>query len=178
MTYISKYATYLNGATRLALALALVCPFIEAQALQGRWDGTVKYGDSNIPFPIEFSQQGSDVTASFFNGDDRVTSTSGRLSGTTPTRAYSKAAGERPRLCGEEVRESTNPPRTPNRFRPATAPGNRVAIAYRRRLPTERSKRVQRGFPRRQQASFRTFPSAYYRGDPFSASRGKSSSRS
>ena len=81
MVYISKVLTDFSGATRIALALTFLCPIIDGQSLQGRWDGTVKYGDANIPFPIEFSSQGSDVTASFFNGDDRVTSTSGRLSG-------------------------------------------------------------------------------------------------
>lgn len=53
--------------------------------LKGRWDGFVSYGDYKIPFPLEFSQKGNDITASFFNGDDRVTSTAGRLSGETLT---------------------------------------------------------------------------------------------
>lgn len=54
---------------------------LSAQTLQGRWDGFVSYDDYKIPFPIEFSQKGDDITASFFNGDDRVPSTAGRLSG-------------------------------------------------------------------------------------------------
>jgi len=56
-----------------------------AQSLNGIYDGTVKYDDYKIPFPIEFSQKGAEVTASFFNGDDRITSTSGYLTGESLT---------------------------------------------------------------------------------------------
>jgi len=41
-------------------------------SLSGLWDGTIKYDDYKIPFPIEFSQKGPDVTASFFNGDENA----------------------------------------------------------------------------------------------------------
>ena len=95
MVHISKLSIHFSGATRISLALALLCPIIDAQSLQGRWDGTVKYGDANIPFPIEFISQGSDVTASFFNGDDRVTSTSGRLSGPNLTIDFAHYASRR-----------------------------------------------------------------------------------
>lgn len=53
--------------------------------LTGHWDGTIQYGDYKIPFEFELSQKGQDVTASFFNGDDRVTSTSGKLRGDSLT---------------------------------------------------------------------------------------------
>ena len=56
-----------------------------AQSLNGLWDGTVKYNDDRIPFPFQFSQKGDDVSATFFNGDEQVTSTAGRLSGGTLT---------------------------------------------------------------------------------------------
>lgn len=56
-----------------------------AQTLSGVWDGTVKYDDYKIPFPVEFSQSGLDISASFFNGDDRVTSTAGRVDGNVVT---------------------------------------------------------------------------------------------
>jgi len=57
-------------------------------SLTGLWDGTIKYDDYKIPFPIEFSQKGPDITASFFNGDERVTSTSGRLTGDSLTLSF------------------------------------------------------------------------------------------
>jgi thiol-disulfide isomerase/thioredoxin len=50
-----------------------------AQSLSGLWDGTVNYDEDRIPFLIQFSQKGDDVTAAFFNGDEQVTSTAGRL---------------------------------------------------------------------------------------------------
>jgi len=63
------------------LYLSVTAGFVSAQSLTGLWDGTIQFGDYKIPFPIEFSQNGSDITACFFNGDERVTSTSGHLSG-------------------------------------------------------------------------------------------------
>ncbi len=54
-----------------------------AQALSGVWDATLTVGpDYSLPFPIELTTTGNQVTASFFNGDLRVTSTSGTLDGT------------------------------------------------------------------------------------------------
>jgi hypothetical protein len=69
---------------RLALLLmsALVVP---AQSVNGLWDATVQYDDYKIPFPLQLSQKGSEVSASFFNGDDPVTSTTGSLTGNSPT---------------------------------------------------------------------------------------------
>ena len=73
------------------LAVALLWAIVSAAqappvpGLSGLWDATVKFDDYTLPFPIEFSQNGSNVAASFFNGDDRVTSTSGTLSGNSVT---------------------------------------------------------------------------------------------
>ena len=65
---------------RLAVILALAGA-AHAHSLKGLWDGTVKYDDYKIPFLIEFSQKGDVVSAAFFNGDEQVTSTAGRLNG-------------------------------------------------------------------------------------------------
>jgi len=54
-----------------------------ADNLAGRWDGTMQFDDYRISFPIEFSGEGAHVKASFFNGDERVTSTAGKLDGNT-----------------------------------------------------------------------------------------------
>ena len=50
-------------------------------SLNGLWDGTITYNNDRIPFPIQFSQKADDVSAAFFNGDEQVTSTGGRLAG-------------------------------------------------------------------------------------------------
>ncbi len=67
-------------AKRITLLLALAGA-AHAHSLKGLWDGTVKYDDYQIPFLIEFSQKGDAISAAFFNGDEQVTSTAGRLSG-------------------------------------------------------------------------------------------------
>ncbi len=50
-----------------------------AQSLTGLWDASVVVNGLTIPFRIEFSGEGSSVTGSFFNGEERVTSTGGRM---------------------------------------------------------------------------------------------------
>src|ERR1700685_3003397 len=70
------------------LATACTAGVLPAQTsgtLTGRWDGTIQYGDYKIPFEFELTQNGQDVKACFFNGDDRVTSTAGRLTGDSLT---------------------------------------------------------------------------------------------
>jgi thiol-disulfide isomerase/thioredoxin len=66
------------------VALSLVpAAFGMANNLDGRWDGTIQFDDYRISFPIEFSGGGANVRVSFFNGDERVTSTAGKLDGNT-----------------------------------------------------------------------------------------------
>ncbi len=52
-----------------------------AQPVSGLWDATVlvNNGALEIPFRFELSGSGSNVKGSFFNGDDKTTSTSGSL---------------------------------------------------------------------------------------------------
>jgi hypothetical protein len=49
----------------------------------GLWDGTIQYGGYHIPFEFELTQNGQSLTASFLNGDDRVTATDGHWDGNT-----------------------------------------------------------------------------------------------
>jgi thiol-disulfide isomerase/thioredoxin len=75
--------------TFLALFLATI-PGAFAQSIAGLWDATVKINDLVIPFRMEFSLDGCGqtgafssrcgVTGTFFNGDERFTSTKGTLS--------------------------------------------------------------------------------------------------
>src|SRR3989442_10705581 len=67
--------------TFASAALYLFAASGMAQSVTGRWDGVIKFDEYAIPFPIEFSGQGSQLRGSFFNGDERVTSTAGTIDG-------------------------------------------------------------------------------------------------
>jgi thiol-disulfide isomerase/thioredoxin len=63
------------------LALVALPQRAAAQSISGLWDATVTVnnGALEIPFRFEISGSGSNVKGSFFNGDDKTTSTSGSL---------------------------------------------------------------------------------------------------
>jgi thiol-disulfide isomerase/thioredoxin len=61
--------------------IALLAPVMLAQSVTGLWHGTVISGGQEIPFRFEIEGSGSDVKGTFFNGDERFTSTSGQLAG-------------------------------------------------------------------------------------------------
>ena len=70
------------AAAPLALvALLVLPPRAAAQPVNGLWDATVlvNNGALEIPFRFEIAGSGSNVKGSFFNGDDKTTSTSGTL---------------------------------------------------------------------------------------------------
>jgi len=48
-----------------------------AQSLAGLWDATVVVNTLEIPFRFEIAGEGAAIKGSFFNGDEKVTSTSG-----------------------------------------------------------------------------------------------------
>jgi thiol-disulfide isomerase/thioredoxin len=50
---------------------------VKAQPLAGLWDATVVVNGVTIPFRMEFSGEGSEIKGSFFNGEEKVTSTRG-----------------------------------------------------------------------------------------------------
>lgn len=64
-----------------AILLAVSFPGLaRAQALAGMWDATVTVnGGLEIPFRMEFSGSGTAIQGSFFNGDEKVTSTTGKF---------------------------------------------------------------------------------------------------
>src|SRR3954468_7433896 len=67
----------MNGKTFAVMILAVAqCV---AQPIAGRWDATIQINGVATPFPLEISGSGTNVTASFFNGDDRYPSTQGRF---------------------------------------------------------------------------------------------------
>jgi thiol-disulfide isomerase/thioredoxin len=62
------------------LGIALLPSRASAQSLSGLWDATVVVnGNLEVPFRMEFSGSGSAAKGSFFNGDEKVTSTTGRF---------------------------------------------------------------------------------------------------
>ena len=64
----------------LATAAMLALPSIaRAQSLAGLWDATVVVGGVDVPFRMEITGSGAGVKGSFFNGDEKVTSTSGQF---------------------------------------------------------------------------------------------------
>jgi thiol-disulfide isomerase/thioredoxin len=69
------------SAVVVLLALVALPSRAVAQPVNGLWDATVlvNNGALEIPFRFELSGSGSNVKGSFFNGDDRTTSTSGTL---------------------------------------------------------------------------------------------------
>ena len=68
----------MNGKLTLAAFLALA-PVAMAQSLAGRWDATVNINGVDIPFRFDLSGEGAGIKGTFFNGDIRFNSTSGRL---------------------------------------------------------------------------------------------------
>src|ERR1700684_3016648 len=56
-----------------------------AQPLEGLWSATVIVNNQQIPFRIGFSGDGANVKGWFFNGDEKVVSTSGTLENGTLT---------------------------------------------------------------------------------------------
>ncbi|MFN8063024.1 MAG: TlpA disulfide reductase family protein [Vicinamibacterales bacterium] len=61
------------------VVLLLAGTTAQAQSLSGLWDATVGVNKMEVPFRMELSSDGTNAKGSFFNGDERVTSSSGRL---------------------------------------------------------------------------------------------------
>ena len=61
------------------LAVFLFAQAAMAQSLSGLWSATITVNDLEIPFRMQFSGVGSNIQGCFFNGDDKVPSTSGHL---------------------------------------------------------------------------------------------------
>src|ERR1041384_1553405 len=51
----------------------------QAAPLNGLWDATVTVGGVEVPFRMELSQSGASAKGSFFNGDEKITSTTGSI---------------------------------------------------------------------------------------------------
>src|SRR5271163_3892080 len=60
--------------------LLSISPILMAESLSGLWQGTVTTGGVEVPFKFELQGDGSSIKGSFFNGEERFTSTSGKFS--------------------------------------------------------------------------------------------------
>jgi len=139
----------------LALSIALA-PVALGQPPRGLFDATITANDIVIPFQMEFSGAGAAIQGSFFNGDEKVTSTSGRFENgslalnfdhyaTRLTAAWKDGA-----LTGTYGREGREYPFTarpaamaaarPAAAAPATAPGSVPDIAGNWELGVKSSK--------------------------------------
>ena len=76
-----------------ALVLA-IAPAALGQSLNGLWDATVLVNGVEIPFRMEFSNQGTAASGTFFNGEERLKSTSGRFEGGKLSLSFDYYAGK------------------------------------------------------------------------------------
>jgi thiol-disulfide isomerase/thioredoxin len=65
------------AAVAIAAAVAAQPSAARAQSLAGRWDATVTAGGVEVPFRMEIAGAGSSVKGTFFNGDEKMASSSG-----------------------------------------------------------------------------------------------------
>ncbi len=108
----------------LAALLAAASPLM-AQSLAGLWDATLTVNGVDIPFRMEFSGAGTDIKASFFNGDEKVTSSSGHFANGSLVAAFDyynsrlEATKKDSALVGNYVRDGKTYPFRATRFSPS-----------------------------------------------------------
>jgi thiol-disulfide isomerase/thioredoxin len=115
-----------------ALWVVFAAAGLSAQPLTGTWQATVKVNGLDIPFRIEFAGSESNPQATFFNGDERLLSTSGKSSGGAIEIKWEylastlKATLKNGELDGEYTRARTTNP-YPFHAQPAKAVGQAVS---------------------------------------------------
>jgi hypothetical protein len=65
--------------TSLCALIFALAPVALAQSVAGLWQATLTTREAEVPFRLEIAGTGSNVQGWFFNGDQKVRSTSGRL---------------------------------------------------------------------------------------------------
>jgi thiol-disulfide isomerase/thioredoxin len=106
---------------------------LSAASLTGLWDATVVVNEIEIPFRIELAADGNKASGAFFNGDERVRSTSGQFEDGTLTLHFDhyatklEAKLDGAQLTGTYIRASGPPyPFRAKRFQPAPLNAGRV----------------------------------------------------
>jgi thiol-disulfide isomerase/thioredoxin len=120
----------------------------QAQTLTGMWDATVVVNELSIPFSFQIAQRGTEVSGSFFNGDEKVTSRSGLMKDGQLILTYPEygatlmASVKNGQLEGQYVRASWTPfAFHARRFTPPPAPKGVPDIAGLWNIQLTKSKR-------------------------------------
>jgi thiol-disulfide isomerase/thioredoxin len=109
----------------LILFLCAAAPVL-AQSIAGLWDATVTVNAREIPFRIEFAGSGAGIRGWFFNGDEKVNSSSGKFENGSLTLNFDYYAGKLEatlrggELTGSYSRPSGTYPFRAKRFQPST----------------------------------------------------------
>ena len=103
---------------RLAVSAMLAAAAASGQPLTGLWDGVLHAKGADVPFRFEIEERDGNVQGSFFNGDERVTSTGGRLAGNSLLLNFSHYATRLEATVEDGRIKGTygNPARTVNGF--------------------------------------------------------------
>lgn len=125
----------MNRLLTLLFSLALLAPSLQAQpqppSLAGLWDAAVVVNGLEVPFRFEIGS-GAAITGSFFNGDEKVTSTGGKYENGSLTLNFDhyatqlEAALVNGRLAGVYHRPTGFYPFYARRFTPSPAFPNDV----------------------------------------------------
>jgi len=70
------------------LAVALLAACNREPALEGMWDATVTVGTTHVPFHYQISGRGRTLEGSFFNGDEKIRSTTVQFDNNTIVFTY------------------------------------------------------------------------------------------
>jgi thiol-disulfide isomerase/thioredoxin len=77
---VRRFPNSALGTLLCALAMLASAATCSAQtSLNGLWDATVKVGEAEVPFRFEIAQNNGQVQGFFFEGDQRIGSTSGQF---------------------------------------------------------------------------------------------------
>ena len=136
------------GVTGLVLGAVVSIGCGAAPSVQGRWDAVVVVNDVEIPFRFDIVEGTSGVSGAFFNGDERIESTSGRFHDRALTLSYDHYATRLEatlvdgRLEGryERARGTPYPFRATPAVASAGAPGDVPSIAGLWHIPVKSSK--------------------------------------
>lgn len=122
--------------SRLIFTLFLAsAPAVWSQSLSGLWDATVNVDGLLVPFRMELSDAGSQVKGWFFNGDEKVTSTSGQFDHGKLLLLFDYYGSKLEvtlkdgTLAGTYFRNAKYLPFTAKRFTPTTVEGQVPSIA-------------------------------------------------
>src|SRR5262249_50677796 len=124
----SAHKLYTRAMKPLAV-LVLAATALVAQPLKGLWEATVNVSGQEIPFRIELTGNEPAIQGWFFNGDEKVVSTSGKFENNTLVLLFDYYAGKLEadykdgELTGSYSRPSGTYPFHAVRFRPAHTGG-------------------------------------------------------